>query len=50
MSGATATGVAGLSIEDSTGDAANPLHHFEISVERIRAARRAIDASGTGVL
>ena len=50
VSAATATGVAGLSIEDSTGDAANPLHPFELSVERIRAARRAIDASGTGVL
>ena len=36
--------------EDSTGDPANPLHPFELSVERIRAARRAIDAGGTGVL
>jgi 2-methylisocitrate lyase-like PEP mutase family enzyme len=47
---ATATGVAGLSIEDSTGDTARPLFDFDLSVERIRAARRAIDASGTGVL
>jgi methylisocitrate lyase len=47
---ATATGVAGLSIEDSTGNAANPLFEFALSVERIRAARKAIDASGTGVL
>src|SRR6266849_3466307 len=47
---ATATGIAGLSIEDSTGDAANPLFDFSLSVERIRAARRAIDDSGTGVL
>ena len=47
---AAATGVAGLSIEDSTGDAANPLFDFGLAVERIRAARRAIDASGTGVL
>ena len=47
---ATATGVAGLSIEDSTGDAANPLFEFGLSVERIRAARAAIDRSGTGVL
>lgn len=47
---ATATGVAGLSIEDSTGDAANPLFDFTLAVERIRAARRAIDDSGTGVL
>jgi len=50
VSAATATGVAGLSIEDSTGDAANPLHAFELAVERIRAARRAIDDSRTGVL
>jgi len=50
VTAATATGVAGLSIEDSTGDAANPLHDFDLAVERIRAARRAIDASGTGVL
>ena len=47
---ATATGIAGLSIEDSTGDDANPLFDFALSVERIQAARRAIDASGTGVL
>jgi 2-methylisocitrate lyase-like PEP mutase family enzyme len=45
-----ATGVAGLSIEDSTGDAARPLYELPLAVERIRAARRAIDASGTGVL
>ena len=44
-----ATGVAGLSIEDSTGDAANPLFDFALAVERIRAARRAIDASGVDV-
>lgn len=47
---AAMTGVAGLSIEDSTGDAAQPLFDFRLSVERIRAARRAIDESGTGVL
>ncbi|HSP17117.1 MAG TPA: isocitrate lyase/phosphoenolpyruvate mutase family protein [Thermoanaerobaculia bacterium] len=47
---AAATGIAGLSIEDSTGDAANPLFDFTLAVERIRAARRAIDQSGTGVL
>ena len=45
-----ATGVAGLSIEDSTGDTGNPLFDFALSVERIRAARRAIDASGVDVL
>jgi methylisocitrate lyase len=50
VAAATATGVAGLSIEDSTGDAAAPLHDFALAVDRIRAARGAIDASGTGVL
>jgi 2-methylisocitrate lyase-like PEP mutase family enzyme len=47
---AAATGIAGLSIEDSTGDAARPLHDLDLAVERIRAARRAIDVSGTGVV
>ncbi len=47
---ATGTGVAGLSIEDSTGNAAHPLFDFGLAVERVRAARWAIDASGTGVL
>jgi 2-methylisocitrate lyase-like PEP mutase family enzyme len=47
---AMATGVAGLSIEDSTGDAEEPLFPFALAVERIRAARQAIDASGAGVL
>ena len=47
---ATATGIAGLSIEDSTGDAANPLFEFDLSVKRVKAARVAIDKSGTGVL
>lgn len=40
---ATATGVAGLSVEDSTGDEANPLYDFDMAVERVKAARRAID-------
>jgi 2-methylisocitrate lyase-like PEP mutase family enzyme len=44
------TGVAGLSIEDATGDNANPLYELPLAVERIRAARAAIDATGTGVL
>jgi 2-methylisocitrate lyase-like PEP mutase family enzyme len=44
------TGVAGLSIEDSTGDAARPLHDIGVAKERIEAARSAIDASGRGVL
>lgn len=44
------TGIAGLSIEDSTGDAATPLFDFDLAVERIRAARAAIDDSGPDVL
>ena len=44
------TGVAGLSIEDSTGDPASPLFDFALAVERIAAARAAIDTSGTDVL
>jgi 2-methylisocitrate lyase-like PEP mutase family enzyme len=47
---AAATGIAGLSIEDSTGNADEPLYSFDLAVERVRAARRAIDESGTGVL
>ena len=50
VTAATATGIAGLSIEDSSHDAATPLFDFALSVERMRAARRAIDNSGTGVL
>ena len=38
-----ATGVAGLSIEDSTGDPASPLYDLPIAAERVRAAREAID-------
>lgn len=47
---AVTTGIAGLSIEDSTGDPSHPLFEFALAVERIRAARRAIDDSGSGVL
>jgi 2-methylisocitrate lyase-like PEP mutase family enzyme len=47
---ATATGIAGLSIEDSTGGADEPLYELELAVERVRAARRAIDESDSGVL
>jgi 2-methylisocitrate lyase-like PEP mutase family enzyme len=47
---AVATGVAGLSIEDATGDAANPLRSIEASVERMRAARAAIDETGGDTL
>jgi len=50
VAAATATGIAGLSIEDSTGDASQPLFELNHAVERIAAARRAIDDSGTGVL
>ncbi|WP_100963554.1 isocitrate lyase/phosphoenolpyruvate mutase family protein [Bosea sp. FBZP-16] len=45
-----ATGVAGLSIEDATGRADEPLYPFELAVERIRAARRAVDETSTGVV
>src|SRR5882762_10374993 len=47
---AVKTGVAGLSIEDSTGDATKPLFESKLAVERIRAARKAIDADHSGVL
>jgi 2-methylisocitrate lyase-like PEP mutase family enzyme len=44
------TGVAGLSIEDSTGRADAPLFPVDVAVERLRAARRAIDAAGGDTL
>jgi 2-methylisocitrate lyase-like PEP mutase family enzyme len=47
---AVATGVAGLSIEDSTGDPLRPLFEVEEAAERIRAARCAIDETGPGVV
>jgi 2-methylisocitrate lyase-like PEP mutase family enzyme len=47
---AARTGVAGLSIEDSTGDAARPLYDRELAIARIKAARAAIDADKSGVL
>jgi 2-methylisocitrate lyase-like PEP mutase family enzyme len=47
---AVETGVAGLSIEDSTGDAARPLFGITEACERLRAARRAIDRAGGDVL
>ena len=50
VAAATATGIAGLSIEDSTGDASQPLFEFDLAVERVRAARAAIDESRTGIL
>lgn len=47
---AVQTGVAGLSIEDFSGDPDDPLFGFGLAVERIQAARAAIDASGTAVV
>ena len=47
---AVETGVAGLSIEDSTGNAAHPLFDEDTAVERIRAARRAIDKAGSDTM
>lgn len=45
-----ATGVAGLSVEDATGDPSAPLYDLQLAVERIEAARHAIDRSGSGAL
>ena len=45
-----AMGVAGLSIEDSSGDQAVPLYDFPLAVKRIKAARASIDASGIPVV
>jgi 2-methylisocitrate lyase-like PEP mutase family enzyme len=47
---AVETGVAGLSIEDSTGEAAKPLFDIDTAIERIRAARRAIDKAGADTM
>jgi 2-methylisocitrate lyase-like PEP mutase family enzyme len=47
---AVRTGVAGLSIEDSTGDAAKPLYERVLAIARIKAARAAIDADNSDVL
>lgn len=47
---AVETGVAGLSIEDSTGDASRPLYSIDTAVERMRAARKAIDKAGGDTL
>jgi 2-methylisocitrate lyase-like PEP mutase family enzyme len=44
-----ATGVAGLSVEDATGERTTPLYYLPLAVERIRAARQAIDQSGNDV-
>jgi 2-methylisocitrate lyase-like PEP mutase family enzyme len=47
---AVATGIAGLSIEDSSGDDERPLFEFDLAVERVREARRAIDETGTDIV
>src|SRR5437763_6145599 len=47
---AVKAGVAGLSIEDSTGEPAKPLYERALAIERIRAARAAIDKGNSGVL
>src|SRR6516165_11752625 len=44
------TGVAGLSIEDSTPDDKNPLYDFDLALARVRAARAAIDRAGGDVV
>jgi 2-methylisocitrate lyase-like PEP mutase family enzyme len=47
---AVETGIAGLSIEDSTGNKEVPLYEVDLAVARIKAARAAIDRSNSGVL
>jgi len=47
---AAETGVAGLSVEDSTGRSEKPLYDFDQAVARVTAARQALDKSGSGVL
>ena len=47
---AVATGVAGLSIQDSTGNENNPLYDFDLALARVRAARAAIDEAGGEVV
>ena len=47
---AAATGIAGLSIEDSTGDRTTPLFDFPAAVDRVRAARQALDENGHGLV
>ena len=47
---AAQSGVAGLSIEDSTGRSSNPLFEMDVAIDRIRAARKAIDKAGGDTL
>jgi 2-methylisocitrate lyase-like PEP mutase family enzyme len=44
-----ATGVAGLSIEDSTGKSDAPLYDFDLAIERVKAARAAIESESPAV-
>lgn len=44
------TGIAGVSIEDASGDKQRPLYDLGLAVERVKAARAAVDHSGTGVV
>jgi 2-methylisocitrate lyase-like PEP mutase family enzyme len=50
VSGCVAAGAAGLSMEDATGDPSAPLYERAHAIDRVRAARRAIDASGLPVV
>jgi 2-methylisocitrate lyase-like PEP mutase family enzyme len=50
VSRAAATGIAGVSIEDSTGNSAEPLFDFRLAVDRVRAARKSLDASAPEVV
>jgi 2-methylisocitrate lyase-like PEP mutase family enzyme len=45
-----ATGVAGLSIEDATGDKAHPLYDFETALRRFKGARKAVDETGADIM
>jgi 2-methylisocitrate lyase-like PEP mutase family enzyme len=47
---AVASGICGISIEDATQERSSPLFDFGLAVERVRAARRAIDDSGKPVV
>jgi 2-methylisocitrate lyase-like PEP mutase family enzyme len=47
---AVGTGIAGVSIEDSTGDTASPLYDFDVALARVRAARAAINATAPDVV
>ncbi len=44
------SGVAGLSIEDATGEESDPLYDLKLAIERIKAARAAIDSTKSGVV